>query len=419
MGTNPMRICLILILIALPFFETFSQSTQFRGQSRDGKYNETGLLKSWPEGGPELLLTVEGIGKGHSTPILAGESIYITGMIDNKDFITSIDFNGNIRWQVSYGKSWAKSFPDTRSTPTIEEDRIYLLSGTGRLVCIDLKDGKEIWSAETDSLMESQWHKWGVSESILLVDNLAICTPAGKKAAVVAYEKLTGKLVWQSKPTEGQRSYASPVLFNWNNQRYLLASTTTETIALVPETGVIVWTAKHWQADRDANGDAGHIYTNNPTIQGNEIFLTRGYNYPCMMLTVSPDGKSVSEKWIDQTLDNHHHGVIVNEGFIYGSNWINNGKGNWVCLDWESGTVKWEQLWFNKGPIIFADGMLYVMDEKTGNVGLVKPDSAKFNLVSTFKVDKGTGPYWSHPSIYDGKLLLRHGEVLMVYQIRK
>ncbi|MCX6227168.1 MAG: alcohol dehydrogenase, partial [Bacteroidia bacterium] len=136
------------------------------------------------------------------------------------------------------------------------------------------------------------------------------------------------------------------------------------------------------------------------------------------MLIVSPDGKSVTEKWIDKTLDNHHHGVIVSDGFIYGSNWINNGKGKWVCLDWNTGAVKWEQTWNNKGPIILADGMLYIMDEKSGNVGLVKPDPAKFDLISSFIIDKGTGPFWAHPSIFDGKLLVRHGDVLMVFKIR-
>jgi outer membrane protein assembly factor BamB len=414
-----MRNILVLILLVLPLTGAFSQSTQFRGENRDGVYQETGLLKTWPEGGPEVLLTVEGLGKGHSSPVVSGGNIFVTGMKENKDYLSSIDFKGNINWQVSYGDSWKKSFPDTRSTPTIEENRIYLISGTGRMVCLDIADGKEIWSADTDSLFESRWHKWGVSESVLIIDNLAICTPAGEKAAVVAYDKLTGELIWQSKPTEGQRSYASPVIFKWKNFRYILASTTTEMIALVPETGEIVWTAKHWQADRDQNGDAGHIYTNNPTIRDQDIFLTRGYNYPCMMLTVSEDGKSISEKWIDNTLDNHHHGVIIRDGFIYGSNWISNGKGNWVCLDWNTGEVKWEQLWFNKGPVIFADGLLYIVDEKEGNVGLVNPDPSKFDLISTFKMEKGTGPYWSHPSIYDGKLFLRHGEVLMVYQIRK
>jgi outer membrane protein assembly factor BamB len=225
-------------------------------------------------------------------------------------------------------------------------------------------------------------------------------------------------VVWQSRPTEGQRSYASAILYQGDGFRLLLASTTTELIALVPETGEIVWVHKHWQADRDANGDSGHIFTNTPTIQGRDVFLTRGYNYPCIMLTISSDGKSVQEKWSNGILDNHHHGVSCVDGYIYGSNWLSNAQGNWVCLDWNTGEMKWEQPWNNKGPIIQADGMLYIMDEKSGNFGLLAPDPGGFNLVSTFRIEKGTGPYWSHPSIYDGRLYVRHGEVLMVYRIK-
>ena len=411
-------LCCLLLILLLPLEGTFSQSAQFRGEKGDGVYSETGLLKSWPEGGPQCILTVEGIGKGFSSAVVSGETIYVTGMKEAKDYLSAIGFDGTIKWQVTYGNAWTKSFPDTRCTPTVEGNRIYVISGTGRMACINTSDGKEIWAADVDADFESKWHDWGVAESLLLVDNLVICTPAGKKAAVAAYDKLTGKLAWQSKTSEGQRSYASPVLFRWKDFRYILASTTKEIIALVPETGEIAWSFTHWQADRDPNEDGGQIYTNNPTIRDNEIYLTRGYDYPGMMLSVSPDGKSATEKWIDKTLDNHHHGVILNDGSLYGSNWINNGNGNWVCLDWNTGAVKWEQKWFNKGPVIFADGLLYIMDEKSGNVGLVKPDPAKFDLVSSFKIAKGTGPFWAHPSIFDGKLLIRHGDVLMVYKIR-
>ena len=412
------NLCILLSILLLPHVGVFSQSAQFRGENRDGIYNESGLMKSWPESGPPCILTVEGIGKGFSSAVLSAETIYVTGMKEAKDYLSAISFDGKIKWQVSYGNSWTKSFPDTRCTPTVDGNRVYVISGTGRLVCIDAADGKEIWAAEVDADFESQWHEWGVAESVLLVDNLAICTPAGKKAAVAAYDKVTGKPAWQTKSFDGQRCYASPVLFKWKDFTYILASTTKEMIAVVPATGEVAWSYTHWKADRDANGDGGQIYTNNPTIHDNEIFLTRGYDYPSIMLAVSPDGKSVSEKWTDKTLDNHHHGVIVSGGFIYGSNWISNGKGNWVCLDWNTGTVKWEQPWNNKGPIIYADGMLYIIDEKSGNVGLVKPDPTKFDLVSSFKLDKGTGPFWAHPSIFNGRLLIRHGDVLMGYGIK-
>ena len=134
-----------IFLIVLPLFFTYSafnQVIQWRGPNRDGYFKEAGLLKSWPAEGPQLILKVGKLGKGYSSPVVANQTIYITGMIDTLDYLSAVDFQGKIKWQVPYGRSWSKSFPDTRSTPTVEGDRIYVIGGQGRLVCLDVKTGK-------------------------------------------------------------------------------------------------------------------------------------------------------------------------------------------------------------------------------------------------------------------------------------
>ena len=98
-----------------------------RTYKRDGYFNEPGLLKSWPAEGPQMILKVEKLGKGYSSPVVANQMIYVTGMIDTLDYLSAIDMSGKIKWQVPYGRSSTKSFPETRSTPTIEGDRIYLV----------------------------------------------------------------------------------------------------------------------------------------------------------------------------------------------------------------------------------------------------------------------------------------------------
>ena len=129
---------LFFFIVAFFFvYSTNAQVIQWRGPNRDGHFNETGLMKSWPEDGPQLVLEVENIGKGWSSPIYADGMIYTTGMIDTLDYLTAIDINGNVKWQVPYGRSWNQSYPDTRSTPVVEENRIYVQSGTGRVACIN------------------------------------------------------------------------------------------------------------------------------------------------------------------------------------------------------------------------------------------------------------------------------------------
>jgi len=137
-----------------------------------------------------------------------------------------------------------------------------------------------------------------------------------------------------------------------------------------------------------------------------------------VMLKMDPSGTSVSEKWTNNVLDNHHHGVLVSGDYIYGSNWISNGKGKWVCLKWDTGELKYETDWINKGALIGADDLFYVYEEKTGTVGLIRPNPEKWDVISSFKVTEGTGPHWAHPFISNGKLYLRHGEVLMVFNIK-
>lgn len=399
----------LLFLILLPLFAA-SQIAQFRGPDRNGIYPDKNLLDKWPEAGPELIFTAEGIGSGWSSATVSDKFIYITGMKDTIDYLSCIDYTGKIVWQVPYGRAWTKSYPDTRSTPTLENNRLYVISGTGQLGCFDATDGKQIWSVDVDKQFECQWYMWGVAESPLIVGDKVICSPYGKKTALVAFDKNTGKLIWQTKSIGGLRAYVSPILFEYKNFKYILSENTEKLIAVNPDNGDIAW-------EYTCKGDK--IAPNTPLFKDNEIYITKGYNSPSVMLQMAADGKSVSEKWVDSTLDCHHGGVVLVDGTIYGTNWINNGKGNWCSLNWNTGKIGYETTWFNKGSIISADNKLYCYEEKSGNLGLVKPNPEKFEVISSFKINKGTGMYWSHPSIYKGKLFVRHGNFLMAYNISK
>lgn len=409
-----MRNFLISLFLLIPVL-VISQPTQFRGLHRDGIYPDKGLLKEWPASGPELIMSAEGIGLGWSSAIVSDGIIYITGMIDTIDYLSAISMTGQILWKKPYGRSWTASFPDTRCTPTIEVNRIYVMSGTGTVVCFNAKDGSEIWSFDVDKVYGSKWDRWGVSESPLIVDDKLICTPGGSKASVIALDKMTGKPVWESPPTGGKRSYVSAVIYTYKNFRYILAMTYDDLLAVDPGTGTIIW---KFPFNSQKPGDKT-IPINSPVYKDDQIYLSNGYNYPSIMLKLADDGKSVSIKWMDDNLDNHHHGLVLLDNYIYGSNWLNNTKGEWVCLDWNSGEVKYVKEWFCKGPVITADNMLYVIDEKNGNVGLVKPSPDGFDVVSTFKLTKERGEFWAHPTIYDGKLYLRYNNKLMVYDIRE
>jgi outer membrane protein assembly factor BamB len=395
-----------------------AQIYQFRGPDRDGVFPESGLLKEWPENGPELLLEFEGIGEGYSSVISDGNHIYASGMIDRMDHLTCIDFDGNQKWQVTYGESWNQSFPNTRGTPTIEGDRIYIMSGMGELVCLDTETGETNWKINVDKEYQADWHDWGVAESPLIVDNKIICSPAGALTTFVAFDKMTGEEIWKTPSTDGQRSYVSPILHKFDGKDYILGASASDFFIVDPENGEIKASYRYFDGTIWKWQPKGMIWANSPVAKGNMIFLSIGYDYPAKMLRVSDDLTSIEEVYTSTLMDNHHHGIIELDGYLYGSYWIHNNAGNWACLEWDTGEVMYDEEWNSKGELVYADGMFYVYEEKRGNVALVEPDPSAFNVISSFQIEKGKGPHWSHPYIFDGKLFLRHGDVLMVYRIK-
>jgi outer membrane protein assembly factor BamB len=404
-----------LAVLILFSFGGYSQEVQWRGPKRDGIYPDRNLLKVWPEMGPELVLKKEGLGEGWSTPVISEDIIYISGRRDSLEALTAVRMDGSVVWESIYGKSWESSFPDTRNSPTIEGGKIYISGAMGKVNCIDKKTGKIIWEVNTHEKYKGEFHRWGMAESLILTDDAVISSPVGSETVLVALYKKDGSLKWKTESIGGQRSYASPLMITYNGVCMILAQTSEYLVAVDPDKGEILW--KYDLVTEHAEGRRNN--TNTPLYQNGEIFTTSGYDAQAVMLQLADDGKSVKLKWTSDILDTHHGGDVLVDGYIYGSNWVNNGNGNWVCLDWETGEAKYEEKWFNKGPIIYADGFLYIYDEKQGNVGLVKADPENFNVASSFKVEDGTGPHWAHPSIYNGYLLIRHGDVLLVYDIKK
>jgi outer membrane protein assembly factor BamB len=406
--------CILLIL----FFPVLGQEiSQFRGPSRDGIYPERELQKKWPDGGPKLELQISGVGKGYSQPIVYKNIIYITGIKqDTMDVLSAYDLKGNLIWDKVYGHAWANSYPDTRSTPTIQNDKIYLVGGMGVVCCLDSKDGKILWSQDAQNQFKGEYHRWGIAESILLTDQAAIYVTGGEETSVVAYDKISGNLRWKTKSLGGARAYASSLLIERNGLKIILAQTGNDLIGVNALNGDIIWNFNLLPFQTGQMGKG--VLTNMPIYHNGEIFLASGYDHPATMFSLSEDGRSVSLKWKNDTMDTHHGGIVLIDGNIYGTNWQTNTRGQWVSLNWETGKINWVKDWLTKGSIIAADGMLYCYEEKGGNVALVQPDASDFKIISTFKVEGGEGPFWAHPAIYDGRLYLRHGNILLIYNIK-
>ena len=195
---------------------------QFRGPNRDGKSVETGLLKKWPEGGPKLLWSLKGLGIGFSSVAIADGFVYTTGMIDGEGFLFAYDLAGKLKWKESYGPEWTRSYKGTRTTPTIDGNRVYVFSGTGVMACFETGTGRKIWQVNTLEKFEGKNIQWGMSGSPLIDGDKVYCTPGGKKGVIVALDKMTGRTIWGTTGLDESSAYSSSVLVERGGNRLLI-----------------------------------------------------------------------------------------------------------------------------------------------------------------------------------------------------
>ena len=396
----------------------------WRGPEHSGYYPDKGLLKEWPAEGPKLVFETEDAGKGYSSPVVVDDKVYITGMNEDgtQEVFQCYTLEGKKLYTVEYGNPWKQSYPETRTTPTIKDGKAYVISGMGEIVCINTADGKIVWKVDGGTKYERMTGMWGTSESPLVYDDKVIYTPCGNQTTMVALNRNTGEEIWKTRALGEKSAYVSPIMIEYKGKRQIVGSTSKTVIGVNPDNGEIMWTFDNWgpkYSGKESRWD--NIAPNSALYKDGKIFFCHGYDINGFQLKLSDDLKSVEVTWRTETLDTHHGGYVLVNGKIYGSNWINNNDGAWCCLDWETGKTDYEEKWTEgagKGSIIAADNKLFIYDERRGYVGLVNPTPEKFDVVSKFRVAKGSGPYWAHMHIDKGILYLRHGEYFAAYKIK-
>jgi len=392
------------------------QLYEWRGPDRGGIYNETGLLKNWPVSGPELLWEAEKMGDGYSSPTVTDDAVYVTGRKDSSDVLTALTLDGKMKWETAYGKAWMTNHPGSRCTPTYYNGNLFVISGSGDIVCVG-SDGKIKWSKNHYSLYESKPIKFGISESPVVVDNMVIASPGGKKASLVAFNINDGKVIWEAEPLNQEPQYVNPKLIEHAGKKMIITVMAKDIVAINVKDGKTLWKL-NYAAVNAATGDVRKNHAITPLYRDGYILIANGYSWVALKLKLSADGNSAETDWENRNFDPQLGGVVLLGNYLYGTNHTSNPSDTWVCVDWITGKTLWTKKWYSRGSVISADGMLYLFEERSGHVALVKPDASKLDIVSEFQITKGAGPFWAHPVINDGRLYIRHGDVLMVYKIK-
>ncbi|WP_340112451.1 PQQ-binding-like beta-propeller repeat protein [Maribellus mangrovi] len=412
-----MRSTIIISFFAILFLGACQQPKQqfsdWRGPNRDGIYNETDLLKEWPESGPEMLWSFEGLGYGHSSVAAVNNKIFVTGVKDTLESMGTLfafDANGELLYERDYGKDFSLLYHGTRSTPVVSDDIIYIESGMGAVYALDANSGEEIWSKDFQvDFDEDSVIQFGHSESVLLDGDRLICVAGGKEFNVVALNRFTGELLWSCEGEGEIATYNSPILVDHNGQKLVIAMTSNSIMGIDADTGEKYWRVEQTQGNK--------IHANTPVyVDGKILMVSAGREKTSGMvqLQLSDDGKSVEEMWRNNRYMNLMGGVVKVDSCFYGSSYL---KNDWRVMSWKTGETLTQNKDFGGGAVIYADNMFYCYAERDGEIALAKATPESFEIVSKFEVPLGTKEHWAHPVINNGILYVRHGDALMAYDV--
>lgn len=387
---------------------------EWRGENRSGIYNETGLLKKWAENGPELVWEFEGVGNGYGSPIFTPNYMYIMGEIDSLAYLFAFDNLGNLLWKSDFGKEWVINYQGSRSAPTVVDDLIYVTSGIGNLYCFNRHTGEEIWNVDMLNELHGSVPLYGYSESVIIEDDMLFCTPGGKDTNVVALNRLSGEIIWISKGVGERPGYNSPQIIKLKDRNVLVNFTAYELLGHDTKTGELLWVHNQDNVEPEKRKlGMGDTHSNTIIFDKGFIYYAAGDGNGGVKLELASDGKSIKEVWRNTDFDSFMGGIVKIGDYLYG---CGSAKRDFKSINMNTGELG-STLKIASGAVIAADSMLYYYNWK-GEVMLITQDPINMEVVSKFRMKKGEKEHFSHPVINDGKLYVRHGNVIQAYNIK-
>jgi outer membrane protein assembly factor BamB len=402
------RTILILAALTLTLPALAIDWPQWRGANRDGVNPEKNLLDEWPADGPNLLWRSEGLGAGFSSVSTSKGRLFTMG--DGKEsshvYCLSVKDGSKIWTSRAIGKTGG-NYKGTRSTPTVVGDLLYALGQFGDLVCLKTATGAEVWRTSLKTNYGGRPGGWNYTESPLVDGDKIIVTPGGKKGAVIALNRMTGKLIWKSADFTDGAQYSSLIISEFGGERQYIQLTGQNVVGLAAGTGKVLW-----QAAR--KGRTATVST--PIFHDGSLFVTSSYGVGCNGFKISYDGTRFSAKqtYANKTIANHHGGCILVGNYIYGSS-----GSTLACIDLKTGEEMWRERSAGKGAIVVADSKIILRAEK-GTVALVALSPKAYKEISRFsQPDRTRASAWSHPVVSDGVLYLKDQGLLLAYDLNK
>lgn len=418
---------------------------QWQGPQRNSLSKETGLLQEWPEGGPALAWRNDKLGGGDGAPSIANGRVFGMSNRGDEEVVWALsEQDGQELWVTPLGAAVQQQLPQSKEgpacTPTIDGDLLYVLGMGGRLACLNAQNGEIVWQRSLTEDFAGVVPAWSYRESPLIDGDRVICTPGGPEATVVALNKLTGETIWQSKLPEveapaappggnqGRRrggfrfgpnsgaAYASAIPIELDGERQYVQLTAKALVGVAAADGKVLW-----RYDAPANGMA--INCSTPLFHDGMVFAASAYGAGGGLARLAKDASGTfvpEEVYFSKRMQNHHGGMIVIDGCLYGANGGNEG-GALTCLNFQTGDVLWDERSkrrASKGSIAYADGRIYYRLED-GPMLLIEPSREQYIERGRFEQpDRSASPAWAHPVIANGKLYIRDHDLLLCYDVK-
>jgi outer membrane protein assembly factor BamB len=394
---------------------------QWRGPNRDGISPDKGLLKEWPADGPKLLWKATGLGLGYTSVAVVGDRIYAMGDIDDKSQAVALNLSdGKIIWKTPVGKAGSPpgygTWNGPRCTPTVAGDIVVAVGQFGQVACLDSATGKELWHKDYVADFAGELPAWGYNGMPIIDGNQVILIPGGKKGDLVALDKKTGELIWQSKEFTDSIHHSSPLVAEIGGVRQYIQLTDASVAGIAAKDGSLLWRAKR-------KGAVAVIPT--PIYRDGFVYVCSGYGIGSNLFKIeAKDGKFTAEEVYAEknTMQNQLGGVVLVDKYLYGSD----DKKGWTCQDFATGKSIWtEKKKLGKGSICYADGMLYLREEsgkggKKSTVALVEATPDGYQEKGRFdQPDRSDMNSWAHPVVIGGRLYLRDQDVLLCYEVKQ
>lgn len=380
---------------------------QWRGPDRAGVSRESGLLKQWPASGPSLVWSASNLGSGYGSIAVSSDRIFVQGLKGRDSTVSSLNrADGKSVWSKILGPTANDDRgPGPRGTPTIDGERVYVLTESGDLACLRSQDGSALWQRNILKDFGARNIPWLISESPLVDGNNLIVTPGGRNAGMVALDKMTGKTVWTTKELSDEAAYASVIAADVQGVRTLMTLTAEAGVGVRAMDGKLLW-----RYEPVANGTA-NVAT--PVFSDNKVFYTTNYGAGAALLGLTTQNGEVRATPIYTTreLQNHHGGVVLVNGYLYGFN-----NSILTSLEFATGKMMWRHRSVGKGSLIYADGHLYILGEDN-IVGLAEANPTGYREKGRFRIADQGWPSWAHPVVSGGRLYIRNQNMLTSYDV--